>query len=67
MKFRGTMSRKGVEVWTMESDDGLKILMASNDEMGRRRQDGGGPCDCGTIFRDDVAILTLANEHWVRA
>ena len=67
MKFQGKLLRKGVEVWTMGAEDALKLLMASNDEMARRRRDGGGPCDGGEIHRDGALILTLANEHWVQA
>ena len=49
----------------MDSDDALKLLMASNMAMARERQGRKGSCDGGTILRDGVAILTLANEHWV--
>lgn len=65
MKFRGTLYHGADECWTMDSDDGLKLLMASNDAMARERQGRKGPCDGGTILRDGTATLTLVNEHWV--
>ena len=65
MRFRGTLYHGADECWTMDSDDTLKLLMASNMAMARERQGRKGSCDGGTILRDGVAILTLANEHWV--
>lgn len=65
MRFRGMLYHGADECWTMDSDDALKLLMASNVAMAKERRGRKGPCDGGTVFRDDVAILTLADEHWI--
>ena len=65
MRFQGTLYHGADECWTMNSDDALKLLMASNAAMAKERVTRKGRCDGGTIFRDGVLILTLVNEHWV--